>query len=189
MLESIVGVGIVDKCLCSPNDAVYTVRSLKSSILDKDRESLLSSAATHPTAQLAAKIAAKTSWRLLWDRALDLGIKGTRHLQCIVHLLSQPIYTSPLSAHSVTCGWILPSPGFLMSAPQIILWLLIQIRYQNRIYWTSYPTLKTTNSSTFYFLNYSSTVCSVSLPSLYLNVHVHFLLFTCLLISSCIYLY
>ena len=99
MLESRVGISIVDECLCSPDIATSIARALKSSVLDKDRESLLSSATTHPTAHLVAKVATNISWRLLWDQALDYGPRGTAHLQRIVHLLSQPIYdnfTCPL---------------------------------------------------------------------------------------------
>jgi len=92
MLESVVGVSIVDECLRSPDDAPYIVRALKSSIQDEVRDSLLSSASNHPSAHLVAKIEAKVPWCQLWDRALDLGTRGTEQLQRIVHLLAQPIY-------------------------------------------------------------------------------------------------
>ena len=92
MLESVVGVSIVDECLRYPDDAPYIVRDLKSSISDEVRDSLLSSASNHPSAHLVAKIELKVPWCQLWDRALDLGTRGTEQLQRIVHLLSQPIY-------------------------------------------------------------------------------------------------
>lgn len=92
MLESLVGVSIVDECLCSPGDAPSAVSVLKSSILDKVSDSLLSSAIAHPSAHFVAHVARDISWGKLWDIALDLGTRGTEHLQRIVRLLSQPIY-------------------------------------------------------------------------------------------------
>ena len=94
MLESIVGVSILDECLESPDTAIHLVKAHKTSILRTDMESLLSSAADHPTACHVARVASEVSWYDLWDMALTLGARGTTQLQHIVYHLSQPIYDS-----------------------------------------------------------------------------------------------
>ena len=68
------------------------VRSNKRHILNSDFKILLSSA-NHHCGSVAAptQIANHTSWRRLWDIALDRGVKGTRTMQAIFRELCRPL--------------------------------------------------------------------------------------------------
>ena len=72
MLETIVGVDIVNDLLEFPEVATYIVKSQKAIILETDRVSLLSSAVLHPSAKHVAYVAERVPWYDLWDLALDL---------------------------------------------------------------------------------------------------------------------
>ena len=67
------------------------MRSNKKYILQSDFKLLLSSATQyHGSAAPAARVAAHTSWRRLWDVTLDHGVKGTRIVQAIFRELCRP---------------------------------------------------------------------------------------------------
>ena len=76
MLEAHLGTSVLAMCLNDPSNAVQTVLRQKEKILQKDFSNLLLSA--KGSAQLAASIASKVSWRHLWDIALEKGVKGTK---------------------------------------------------------------------------------------------------------------
>ena len=64
----------------------------KSFTVFTDFKMLLSSANHHcGSAAAAAQIANHTSWRRLWDIALDRGVKGTRTMQAIFRELCRPL--------------------------------------------------------------------------------------------------
>ena len=73
--------------------------------LQSDFKMLLSSTSSHPTsAAQAALIASKTSWRHLWDVALDKGVKGTRVMQTIFKE-----HCRPSSCFKCSCESEIPS--------------------------------------------------------------------------------
>ena len=85
MLESELDTCVLAKCLSDPENAPNIVKKSKEYILRSDFRNLLASTSNSLTsAAPAAHIATHTSWRRLWDIALDKGVKGTRfakHLQ------------------------------------------------------------------------------------------------------------
>ena len=92
MLEANLGTCVLASCLSDPDNAPDIVRSNKRHILNSDFKMLLSSANHHcGSAAAAAQIANHTSWRRLWDIALDHGVKGTRTMQAIFRELCHPL--------------------------------------------------------------------------------------------------
>ena len=82
---------ILAKCLTSPENAVEIVKTNKNLILKQDFCKLISlSLSNQSSARLVARVAEHTSWRRLWDMALDKGVKGTRTLQRVFKELSRP---------------------------------------------------------------------------------------------------
>ena len=82
---------VLAKCLSDTENAPDVVRSSKESILRSDLNILLSaSSECSSSAAPAALIASHTSWRRLWDAALDKGVKGTRALQTLFKELCRP---------------------------------------------------------------------------------------------------
>ena len=91
MLESSLDTDILAKCLTSPENAVEIVKTNKNLILKQDFCKLISlSLSNQSSTRLVARVAEHTSWRRLWDMALDKGVKGTRTLQRIFKELSRP---------------------------------------------------------------------------------------------------
>ena len=84
MLEANLSTCILAKCLSDPENATGIVRSNRKHILRSDFQLLLSSSTDHHRSPAAAaQIANHSSWRRLWDTALDQGVKGTRIMQAI----------------------------------------------------------------------------------------------------------
>ena len=91
MLESELDTCVLAKCLSDPENAPNIVKKSKEYILHSDFRNLLASTSNSLTsAAPAAHIATHTSWRLLWDIALDKGVKGTRVMQNIFKELCRP---------------------------------------------------------------------------------------------------
>ena len=68
-----------------------SLEETKKHILNSDFKILLSSATQRcGSAAAAARVATHTSWRHLWDVALDQGVKGTRIMQAIFKELCRP---------------------------------------------------------------------------------------------------
>ena len=92
ILEANLGTCVLASCLSDPDNARDIVRSNKKHILNSDFKKLLSSANHHRgSAAAAAQIGKHTSWRRLWDIALDRGVKGTRTMQAIFRELCRPL--------------------------------------------------------------------------------------------------
>ena len=88
MLEANLSTCILVKCLCDPENAPGIVRSNRKHILRYDFQLLLSSSTDrHGSSAAAAQIANLSSWRRLWDTALDQRVKGTRIMQAILREL------------------------------------------------------------------------------------------------------
>ena len=101
MLEANICTSILAKCLSDPEHAPEIVKNSKRCILNADFEILLSSTIDRcGSAAAAARVANHTSWRRLWDIALDHGVKGTRAMQAIFRELCRP--SSDSSVHYVT---------------------------------------------------------------------------------------
>ena len=84
MLESRLDTSVLAKCLSDPVNAPDILKRRKKDIIQSDFKMLLSSISNHPTsAAQAALIGSKTSWRRLWDIALDKGVKDTRVMRTI----------------------------------------------------------------------------------------------------------
>ena len=82
MLEAPLATDVVHQLLSDlPNAIIVKNKKL---LLERDYDLLLISAKAHPTAQYISQIASHTSWRKIWDNALDYGVKGT---QIASHLL------------------------------------------------------------------------------------------------------
>ena len=91
MLEANICTSILAKCLSDPENAPEIVKNNKRCILNADFEILLSSTIDRcGSAAAAAQVANHTSWRRLWDMALDHGVKGTRTMQAIFRELCRP---------------------------------------------------------------------------------------------------
>ena len=88
MLESALGTDILACCLTNPDSAGDIVKSNKRRILNQDFDLLISTSISGQT--LVAGVAKHTSWRRLWDIALDKGVKGSRTLQRLFKELSRP---------------------------------------------------------------------------------------------------
>ena len=91
MLEVQLGTNVVEQCLHDPDNALSTLRLRKNMLLKQDFNKLLLSALNSPSAHVIASIASQTSWRKLWDLALDRGVKGTYAVQCVLQELSRPL--------------------------------------------------------------------------------------------------
>ena len=110
MLESIIGVSLVNQCLHSPDDALALISTSKADILRQDECNLMLNghAVNHP-ANLVVRIADSVSWRKLWDTALDRGPRGTEQLQRIIYHLARPTYANfccNLCGHPVDSSWL-----------------------------------------------------------------------------------
>ena len=91
MLESELDTCVLAKCLSDPENAPNIVKKSKEYIFRSDFRNLLASTSNSLTsAAPAAHIATHTSWRRLWDIALDKGVKGTRVMQNIFKELCRP---------------------------------------------------------------------------------------------------
>ena len=109
----------LDECLMEPDTADYVAMKSKDTILDFDRNQLLSKAKGHPTANLigaittinniifflvdssSLEVSSEISWLRIWDEALDHGPKGTSTLQKIIRVLAHPCGES---IHCFLCG-------------------------------------------------------------------------------------
>ena len=110
MLESIIGVSLVNQCLHSPDDVLHLISTSKADLLRQDECNLMlkGNADNHP-ANLIAQIADSVSWRKLWDSALDHGPRGTEQLQRIVFHLARPTHANfccNLCNHPVDSSWL-----------------------------------------------------------------------------------
>ena len=91
MLESVLGTDVLACCLTNPDFAGDIVKSNKRRILNQDFNLLISTSISGQTScSLVARVAKHTSWRRLWDIALDKGVKGSRTLQRLFKGLSRP---------------------------------------------------------------------------------------------------
>ena len=91
MLESVLGTDVLACCLTNPDFAGDIVKSNKRRILNQDFNLLISTSISGQTScSLVARVAKHTSWRRLWDIALDKGVKGSRTLQRLFKELSRP---------------------------------------------------------------------------------------------------
>ena len=92
MLESALGVHVLDDCLLHPESAPVIVKGERRAIIDSDMDFLVSSA-MNTSAKYVANVATETSWNRLWDLALDRGTNGTTtQLQRIIFHLSKRTY-------------------------------------------------------------------------------------------------
>ena len=90
MLESHLNMDCTAKCLMDPDNSISTIKSLKPDILRRDFKQLISTSLQHSSVKLIAAVAESTSWRRLWDIALDRGVKGTRAMQFLFRELCRP---------------------------------------------------------------------------------------------------
>ena len=83
----------LDECLMEPDTADYVAMKSKDTILDFDRNQLLSKAKGHPTANLIGEVSSEISWLRIWDEALDHGPKGTStFIRIIAHPCGESIH-------------------------------------------------------------------------------------------------
>ena len=87
MLQSHTGIDCVSRCLDNVSE---TVKSLREEILKADYDALLKSQSQHLSTKFVAEVARSSSWRQLWDLALDKGTKGTTIMQLLFKELSRP---------------------------------------------------------------------------------------------------
>ena len=110
MLESIIGVSLVNQCLHLPDDALALISTSKADILRQDECNLMLNghSVNHP-ANRVARIADSVSWRKLWDTVLDRGPRGTEQLQRIIFHLARPTYANfccNLCNHPADSSWL-----------------------------------------------------------------------------------
>ena len=91
MLESVLGTDVLACCLTNPTSAGDIVKSNERRIPNQDFDLLISTSILGQiSCSLVARVAKHTSWRRLWDIALDKGVKGSRTLQRLFKELSRP---------------------------------------------------------------------------------------------------
>ena len=92
LLEEL-GLGwILQKCLSDPT-ASDTVKDLQNIILKQDWSQSVDSARNHPSLKhIVCSNFVAASWCSHWDRAPDLGTKGTRLFQCLFSSLCRPVF-------------------------------------------------------------------------------------------------
>ena len=90
MLQSHTGIDCVSRCLNNLDNVSETVKSLREEILKADYDALLKSQSQHLCTKFVAEVARSSSWRRLWDLALDKGTKGTTIMQLLFKELSRP---------------------------------------------------------------------------------------------------
>ena len=92
MLEANLNTSVLAECLTHPECAPDIVKRSKVNIINSDFKLLLTSEIEKcGSAAPAACIATQTSWRRLWDVALEKGIKGTRIMQMLFKELCRPM--------------------------------------------------------------------------------------------------
>ena len=97
MLESYINTTCTAQCLKDPDNSLHTFKYMKSKIVDKDFNLLISSSLSqHVSVRLVAAVAESSSWRCLWDIALDKGVKGTRTMQFLFKELCRPAFQNRL---------------------------------------------------------------------------------------------
>ena len=107
MLEPQLEIDIVTKCFHDPENVTSIVQSSKKDILKKDYDKLLpESLSHHHSMKLVATVAVSSSWRRLWDMALDRGPKWTHSMQFLFKELSCPCTGERLGKvcdHTIKC--------------------------------------------------------------------------------------
>ena len=101
MLENITGTNTHHSCLENPEAAVSIIKAEKKNLYKRDYASLIGKyyACPNSSSFFIASVAKETTWRHLWDLALDRGTQGTKQLQRIIYNLGRPIfgtYTCPI---------------------------------------------------------------------------------------------
>ena len=91
MLESHLDTDYTAQCLTDADNALSLVKSMKQHILEKDFGLLISSSLEHSSTKIVAAIAESSSWKRLWDIALDRGVKGTHVMQFLFRELCRPV--------------------------------------------------------------------------------------------------
>ena len=93
----------------------FITKSLYSTVIDQDRDLLISKATAHPSTSLICFVSKQTSWLKIWSAALNHGSKGTGTIQCLIKILAQPSFeglycpkchklvSSSLLFHSQSC--------------------------------------------------------------------------------------
>ena len=94
MLEASLGTSVLERCLNEPCEASAIVAEQKSILSNKDFQLLITHGLSHRNAKLVAEVAQTTSWRQLWDIALDRGVKGTLGLQRLLRELGRSIFAN-----------------------------------------------------------------------------------------------
>ena len=92
MLEAPLATDVVHQLLSDLPNAKSIIVKNKKLLLERDYDLLLVSAKAHPTARYISQIASHTSWRKIWDNALDYGVKGTISCQALLRELSRPTF-------------------------------------------------------------------------------------------------
>ena len=92
LLEVSLGTSVLAQCLSDPLDAPRIVKEHRSIILKQDFESLLVSASSHQSTKRICDVARITSWRKIWDYALDRGARGTKLIQILFKAMSTPVF-------------------------------------------------------------------------------------------------
>ena len=95
---------ILQKCLSGPLNA-DTIRDMKKLILKKDWSQSVNNARQHSSLKyIVCSDEVAACWCSVWDRALDLGTKGTRLSQCLFSTLCRPLLVI-VSARFVIAGY------------------------------------------------------------------------------------
>ena len=92
LLEVSLGTSVLARCLSDPLNAPRIVKEHRSIILKQDFESLLVSASSHQSTKHICNVARITSWRKVWDYALDRGARGTKLIQILFKAMSTPVF-------------------------------------------------------------------------------------------------
>ena len=89
MLENITGCNTLHSSLENPEAAVSIIKTEKKNLYNRDYACLIAKSYARPDSSsfFIASVAKETTWRYLWDLALDRGTQGTKQLRCIIYNL------------------------------------------------------------------------------------------------------
>ena len=74
------------------NDPDFITKSLYTTVINQERDLLISKAIAHPSTSLIYFVSKQSSWLKIWSAALDHGSKGTGTIQRLIKILAQPSF-------------------------------------------------------------------------------------------------
>ena len=109
-LELLFGTKLLDSMLASPEDAICTLREVKSCLIEADWKRTISMASAHPSLAYICDPQFVNEWLALWDCALDYGTLGTKVSQTVLKIMCKPVFGDDICCY---CSNTIDEPSFL----------------------------------------------------------------------------